>query len=318
MNIKNIICPSCGRAFFPSSSRKDIFQNSFDFDEELNDINFNRNLNNCFDFGIDSKYKSYSQEARKNFNNSVFNYKMNNFNFSIISAKNLCNYKKNQILEKKKLNNNEVKSSKKLGRKTKRDTETTIGDDIVNDNKKIKVHDKFSDDNMRKKCKNILLKSLLTFINNKIKILYKNNIGFGDSEKSLKVLKQKENKKDTISFDREFLHKNLKIIFSKEISGSYRNYSSDHNKIIINSLINEKDEEKRNYFNKLFEIKFIDCLKYFRGDKDIKELEGFRLLPIIKDELTKKSGDKYANHFVYYIENFEKLINRKIKKKKKI
>ena len=35
----------------------------------------------------------------------------------------------------------------------------------------------------------------------------------------------------------------------------------------------------------------MECLKYFRGDIDIKELEGFQCLPTIKEELLKKNGE---------------------------
>ena len=44
-----------------------------------------------------------------------------------------------------------------------------------------KVHDKFTPDNLRKKIKNLVLKNLLEFINNKIKSMYNSNIGHGNS-----------------------------------------------------------------------------------------------------------------------------------------
>ena len=58
-----------------------------------------------------------------------------------------------------------------------------------------------------KKCKNLILKCLLEFINDKIKVEYNNNIGHGESEKSLKILSQKYKKKATVDSDRNFMNK---------------------------------------------------------------------------------------------------------------
>ena len=41
------------------------------------------------------------------------------------------------------------------------------------------LHNKFADDNLRRKCKHLVLKSLLEFINGEIERRYKNNIGKG-------------------------------------------------------------------------------------------------------------------------------------------
>ena len=77
----------------------------------------------------------------------------------------------------------------------------------------------------------------MEFINNKIKNIYNNNIGHGNSEKRLLCLK------------------------------AHSLYSKDHNKKIIESLINDEDEKRINYFTNLFGLKFEDCLKNFKGEK---------------------------------------------------
>ena len=46
-------------------------------------------------------------------------------------------------------------------------------------NKEIKEHNKFSDDNLRRKCKHLVLKNTLTFINEKIFIMNGGKIGDG-------------------------------------------------------------------------------------------------------------------------------------------
>lgn len=72
---------------------------------------------------------------------------------------------------------------------------------------KIKKHDKYSDDNMRKKCKNIILKYTLQFINEKIKEKYNGIIGIGEHKKELKILKQEDKIKSTVDIDKIFLKK---------------------------------------------------------------------------------------------------------------
>ena len=318
MNIKNAICPCCGRLDYFSPLKNENFKNTIELDEEIPNVIFNENINNFFSFSIESKIKCSNNEAKHPLNNNSYN--MYKFNFSIISDKNISIQDENKIIKQKGKNQNKnAKKSKKLGRRTKRDSGISLDEDNTNtiNNQDPKVHDKFSDDNMRKKCKNVILKTLLRFINNKIKILYDNDLGHGDLEKSLKVLNQKEKKRDTLGYNRIFIDKKLKDIFSEKISARFCNYSLDHNKKIINSLINEEDEEKKIYFSKLFDLTFMECLKYFRGDIDIKELEGFQCLPTIKEELLKKNGEKYTNHFEYYIKNYETLINKRAKKIKK-
>ena len=109
-----------------------------------------------------------------------------NLSENSINAKNNKDNKKNN------------KDTKKRGRKRKRE-------EI--DNNDTKIHNKFSDDNLRKKCKNIVLKSILEFINKKIKEQYNNKIGHGKFKKELKILDQEKKVKSTVSFDKSFINK---------------------------------------------------------------------------------------------------------------
>ena len=89
-------------------------------------------------------------------------------------------------------------------------------------------------------------------------------------------MNQKYKKKATVDSDRNFMNKKLGEIFSHDISERFCKYSLDHNKLVIESLINEEDEMKRNYFTKLFNLTFRDCLMHLSGDKNFEELEGFK------------------------------------------
>ena len=68
------------------------------------------------------------------------------------------------------------------------------------------------------------------------------------------------------------MNKTLKDIFSQDISERFCKYSLDHNKRVIESLISEKEEIKRNYFINLFNLTFRDCLMNLNGDKIFEEL----------------------------------------------
>ena len=303
-----MICPVCGRSDIYSPLKNDTNYNSFD-EENLINKNFNQNLNNISSNSYDPKFQCNSIE--KNNSNSI--YSIDNFKLSIINAKDQTNINKNA---KEEINNYYKKFivKKKLGRKTKRCVDSTVGDgDAADSNENENVHDRFSDDNMRKKGKNIILKCLLEFINDKIKVEYNNNIGHGESEKSLKILSQKYKKKATVDSDRNFMNKKLGEIFSQDISDRFCKYSLDHNKLVIESLINEEDEMKRNYFIKLFNLTFRDCLMHLSGDNNFQELEGFKSLTDIKDYLLKKNDVGYVEYFIDYIKNFEKMINKRDK-----
>ena len=320
MGNEDMICPCCGRPkiSLPLVDDNNNYQLKFDSEEDY-DINFNdNNNNNFFNISNDPNYKCNEIEQKNIISNNSFS--IDTFNFAIIDEKNDLTINSNQ--EKMKITSDEVQLPKKLGRKTKRKPviNPENNNDNNNDNNNINnsiVHDKFTDDNMKKKCKNIVLKCILEFINNKIKKLYNNDIGHGNSEKNLKTLGEESTKTTTAVSYRDFMKKKLKDIFSEKISTKYSNFSPEHNKMIIKSLIEEKDDSKKLYFGKLFNLTFEDCLKNFRGDTDREELKGFKNLDFVKEELVKKSeenGEEYSKYFAYYIKNYEKLINKKTKK----
>ena len=314
-----MVCPCCGRPkiSLPVDDNNN-YQLKFDSEEDY-DINFNdNNNNNFFNISNDPNYKCNEIEQKNIISNNSFS--IDTFNFAIIDEKNDLTINSNQ--EKMKITSDEVQLPKKLGRKTKRKPIMNLeNNNTNNDNNNINnsiVHDKFTDDNMKKKCKNIVLKCILEFINNKIKKLYNNDIGHGNYEKNLKTLGEKSKMTTTADSYSDFMKKKLKDIFSEKISTKYSNFSPEHNKMIIKSLIEEKDDSKKLYFGKLFNLTFEDCLKNFRGDTDLEELKGFKNLDdFVKEELVKKSeenGEEYSKYFAYYIKNYEKLINKKTKK----
>ena len=120
------------------SLNKDISRNKYEFSSE-DDLNSSKNLEeNFINNNFDTEWKTNLMS-----NNSVINKKETSFNEYYASNKN-------------------IKEFIKRGRKRKRN-EFNINESI----KDVKSHDKFSDDNLRKKCKNIILKLALEYINKK-------------------------------------------------------------------------------------------------------------------------------------------------------
>ena len=311
MNIKDIICPFCHCKFQFDISEFDNDNFGLNLNENEININFNdNNNNNILNINFDSKFENNENEQKIISSNSIYNIKK--LHFSKINKKDSTS---NNNINKEEIKNvfNNNKHQKNIGRKCKRNKSMIPKDNnIISDNNKDKVHDKYTNDNLIKKIKNLILKNLLDFINNKI---YNSNIGHRNSEKRLFSLKAQ--KIDTYNLYFDFMKKNLKDIFSQDISEKCSNHQKDHNKNIIDSLINDKDEIKKNYFTKLFSLTFEDCLKYFRGDKnlkEIKELEEFKNFLSVKEQLLIENGEEYVNCLEEKMKNLEELICKKVKK----
>ena len=208
-----------------------------------------------------------------------------------------------------------IKTKTKRGRKRKREEKNDASNTGEKNN-----HDKFSDDNLRKKCKNLVLKYVMEFINEKIKEKYKNNIGHGKFKKELKILDQKFKVNTKISVEKSFLTKTLREIFSGDISSKNNNLPKEFNKVLIETLLEDNNEERKLYFIKLFNIiTFLDCLKYFREDKKvyIEKLKGFKTVSDIKDILINENRQEYVVMLFAYLKVFETEINNKKERKRK-
>ena len=260
--------------------------------------------NNDLGSEIQEKNTKSIENSNINENNEFQNDRIN----TIQNIESINGNDKNIQQKKRKRKNN--KNENKLGRKTKRESK------VEDKYKKENTHDRFSDDNMRKKCKNIIIKHLQQFINDQIKEYYKDNKGNGSNKKELKILGQGERAKSTVETDKVFLEKHLIDIFSQNISSRCCNFKPDHNKEIIKELINDGDEKKKEYFKNLFNIKFSDFFKYLKGDINLKELNGFEFLSLIKEELKINYDEEYINYLIDYLKNFEEKILNKPKNKK--
>ena len=184
-----------------------------------------------------------------------------------------------------------------------------------------KKHDKFAKDNIIKKIITILLEYLFKFINLLINERYKGNIGYDVHIKQLlkidkeNILSSRYNKlllKTTLKaiFSGNFLNSDSKRDFSKKYTKTYK---LDHNNKLINELLNDKDEKKRDFFNRLFNLTFIDCINHLTRKNIFEQLNG---LDSLENILKKFNNDiEYKDLLNYYFSNFEEIIRKsRIKK----
>lgn len=282
----------------------------FSEDEKSNYIHNNEvNIENEEEFKDEKLYFLPNLKKDSEINNNEINKKTteistkptnmkSNFQNQNLNVDNDFYSKLESKIEEKNENKKKIKDETLLKKKRGRPNPNTSGE-----------HNKFSDDNVRRKCKHILIKNLIDFINFKIEEKYHNNIGKGIFIKKLLTMNQKQKSDATVIFNQQFIHKTLKDIFSEEISKRYTIFPPEHNKNIINGLINEQNEDIRVYFTKLFNLTFIECLRYFRGDENILELKGLNKIESLNKEFGQEK--EYCELLIYYLNNYENITNNK-------
>ena len=105
-------------------------------------------------------------------------------------------------------NVNQEKSKKSNELNNDNNPKNILKNKIKNNSVK-KRHTKYDDDNLRRKCKHILLNSVFNFINEKLIKIYKNNIGKGYLIKQLRTLEQKKKSDCNLRYYKNLLHKNI-------------------------------------------------------------------------------------------------------------
>ena len=198
---------------------------------------------------------------------------------------------------------------------------------LLYENKSRNKHTKFSDDNIRRKCKVLVLNYVKEFINEKIDSIYKSNPKKGINKQKLLFLNKNQVNNSKIKDNKDFMKKSLAEIFSDSISTRYNNSPENSNEILIKGLMNEKDEAKRIFFQRLFNLNFLECVEHFVNKNPNEILKGMKTFEQMKNnslELKKKKivkeDDNYLDILEYYLNNYEKILDgkkpRKIYKKK--
>ena len=177
-------------------------------------------------------------------------------------------------------------------------------------------HNKFSHDNMNRKIKCLILHFVYLFINCKISELYKNEPGYIKEKYELKKIEQSQVVNSNIRFNQNFLNETLEHIFSVNISHRYKKYDLEHNKNLINRLLNDKNIKRRQIFHNLFAKTFLECLEHFRGTKNIHELEGIKTFDKIKGKY--EDDPDYLASLEYKLKIYEDIVRNQKWRKKRI
>ena len=198
------------------------------------------------------------------------------------------------------------------------------------DSLSIGLHNKFSEDNMITKAKILLKDDLLEHINSKIREeeINLSVVIEGVEYKDCQILNIRRDKfiHLDVNENKDLLNKKLKEIFFDDINRRFHNYPKNFNKILIEKIFEMENAEK---IKQILEMKFLECIKYYRKDLEIicdkrynclggleKKFENLRI------KLEKKNHEKeYIDKFIELIKNFENVLNHKIarpNKKKKV
>ena len=284
LNNKNINKIDINYVIYNSIGIEQLSQKNLDFKIESNNKPIApTKASTRFDKSFDNKIDDY--ESMKNSSNNFYQDSIKEEN----DEPNFHELKSNLIIKKKK-----------VGRKRKLDYE---------DNHKI------ANDNMIRKCKHLVINNCIEFLNFQIKKIYHNNIGEGILIKKILDINQIQKSDNKLESTKLFLNKKLSEIFSVDISSKYTSFLPDHNKILISRLLNEEDIEKREKFQKIFNLTFADCIQLFLGNNNkYIEFEGFPVLDEIKDELNE--DNEYLEKIKNFLLNFEDIIKHKKPRKR--
>ena len=272
-----------GFYFSPENEQIDNLFNSSDLFDSINQEKEEDNINNFSKIDIIKKntMPTSNQNSIKDNIKSDYDFNENQNKSLNLSGNDTTKYKfktEQRILGRKRQNSNEVGK-----------------------------HGKESGDNIIRKIKSRLLNYLRIFINLFIYGIYHGNIGEGKYKKEILKINQEQIIND--KNNKKFIKKTLKEIFSYKLSGKYSNFGSDHNIKIIEILLNESDNEKKEKFQNLFSLTFLECLNHFSGIKLLPILKGMKSL---NDFCKIFENDKtYLNSFKHYCLNFEQIIMNK-------
>lgn len=267
--------------------------------QQKTDCNTNNALN-YFPFDSENESKIYDSP-------NIFNPEFNS-SFSL-DNNNLFFYSSPQ-------NNRDPPAPKKtnnlLGRKKKNSGE-------------IGLHDKYSENNRVRKFKVIIKDALLDLINSKIKENINLTILIGQKEftvDGLLNIRQDQIISTNVMDNRQLLDKTIRELFSDEIAQNFRKYPKNYNKLVIDKIYEIDNEEK---ITSILDMKFSDCIKYFRKEQNYMDDERFFCLKGLEKkfenltiDLTNEGNDeKYIEMLFDLIYNFENIFFAKKSRKRR-
>jgi hypothetical protein len=164
-------------------------------------------------------------------------------------------------------------------------------------------------DNLLRKAKKVIFNSILEYDNYIIAKAYNYNIGQGINIKKLFKINYSQIKNTQTNFNKKLLNTPQKDIFSSNITSKFSNFPPDHNKILINKLLEEEDLEKREIFNNLFNTTLLEFIQHLIGQKKKEELTG--LDSLYKKQLIEMKNTKEYEKLKNTINDYEKIFEDK-------
>ena len=282
-----------------------MFQTNFFLNNSLdNNDGLNLNDDDLFSLGGNLNYEFFN-ESENYFMD--YSYGNNTINPNFEEQPKLIN-KTNKTTAFKS-----VEKNKLLGRKRK------------NSESKGK-HTKYDLDNRVRKVKVLFKNALLEFINSKMKniqvIVEIKGKKYIPSE--LLNIRPKLIEDININANKTLLVTPIKNILSDNISGAYKNYPKDYNKIVIEKIFENEDNK---ILKNILNMTFLECLKYYRKNEEIisndkydclKGLEKkYENLPNLLKKGVNDSDEEYEKGILNLIDNFDKIYFKKTPRTKK-
>jgi hypothetical protein len=282
-----------------------MFQTNFFLNNSLdNNDGLNLNDDDLFSLGGNLNYEFFN-ESENYFMD--YSYGNNTINPNFEEQPKLIN-KTNKTTAFKS-----VEKNKLLGRKRK------------NSESKGK-HTKYDLDNRVRKVKVLFKNALLEFINSKMKniqvIVEIKGKKYIASE--LLNIRPKLIEDININANKTLLVTPIKNILSDNISGAYKNYPKDYNKIVIEKIFENEDNK---ILINILNMTFLECLKYYRKNEEIisndkydclKGLEKkYENLPNLLKKGVNDSDEEYEKGIFNLIDNFDKIYFKKTPRTKK-
>lgn len=231
--------------------------NNFSFDNDNLDDNLDKSIN--YPYGISNSYLPIPNEFDilfndENMNNTNIKTQMTPNNVNIIKPDNFIkenNLRVDEILLNKK---------RKIGRRSNEEK-------LITNNNNEKYHDKYTNDNILRKVKHLLIESCFIFVNDIFKNTFKSNISKKTPkyENLLIKIDHKLIKEVKIDINRDISKQTIKWILTYDKCPKFTNYDDDHNEKLIEKCLNECNEENRKKLELLLNLTFSDFLDFYCG-----------------------------------------------------
>jgi len=182
---------------------------------------------------------------------------------------------------------------------------------------------KYDEDIRIKKFKAYFKNTLFKKLNSEIikNIIYINLNGEMNFVDGLKMIGKKQTINTNVNENIRLLNTQLKEIFSVEISHKLKKkFPLNYNKLVIEKIYQENLANVTCILDKTF----LECLKYFRKDKDVYYNEEYSCLNGIEKDFedlptkfrSEGYDDRYINMIIDLINNFEIIYENKMPRKK--